>query len=63
MMKLRVVLAAVLLATGCTPPPQKPAEPTAEQKAAAPQGSCFCKSSSCLCSHCSTGKGECTCKR
>jgi hypothetical protein len=63
MMKLRTALAAVLLATGCAAPPPPPAQPTAAEKAAAPKGSCFCKSSSCLCSHCSTGKGDCTCKR
>ena len=63
MMKLRAVLAAAMLATGCTAPPPKPAEPTAEQKAAAPKGTCFCKSDSCLCAHCSTGKGDCACKR
>ena len=62
MMKLRVIVAAVLLATGCTPPPA-PVEKTPEEKAAAPKGTCFCKSSSCLCSHCGTGKGECSCKR
>lgn len=62
MTKLRVIVAAVLLATGCTPPPA-PAEKTPEEKAAAPKGTCFCKSSSCLCSHCGTGKGDCTCKR
>jgi hypothetical protein len=63
MTKLRAIVAAVLLATGCTPPPPAPAEKTHEEKAAAPKGTCFCKSSSCLCSHCGTGKGECTCKR
>ena len=62
MTKLRMMLAAVLLATGCTPPPA-PAEPTPGEKAAAPKGSCFCKTSSCLCAHCSTGKGDCNCKR
>ena len=62
MMKLRTLLAAVLLATGCTPPPA-PAGPTPAEKAAAPKGACFCKSSSCLCAHCSTGKGDCNCKR
>ena len=54
MTKLRMVLAAVVFAMGCTPPPQK---------VAAPKGACFCKSSSCLCAHCSTGKGDCNCKR
>ena len=62
MTKLRMLLIAVLLATGCTPPPAKP-EPTAAEKAAAPKGACFCKSEACLCSHCSTGKGDCNCKR
>jgi len=62
MMKLRTLLAAVLLATGCTPPPA-PAGPTPAEKAAAPKGTCFCKSDACLCSHCGTGKGDCTCKR
>ena len=62
MTKLRVILAAVLLATGCTPPPAA-VEKTPAEKAAAPKGTCFCKSSSCLCSHCGTGKGECACKR
>jgi len=60
--KLRMVLAAVVIAMGCTPPPQK-AEPTQAEKVAAPKGACFCKSSSCLCGHCSTGKGDCNCKR
>jgi hypothetical protein len=62
MTKLRTLLAAVVLATGCSAPPP-PAEPTAAEKAAAPKGACFCKSGACLCSHCSTGKGDCTCKR
>src|SRR5205807_2422867 len=47
MTKLRMMLAAVLLAAGCTPPPA-PAEPTPAEKAAAPKGTCFCKASSCL---------------
>jgi hypothetical protein len=62
MTKLRAVLAAVVLATGCQAPPP-PAGPTPAEKAAAPKGACFCKSDSCLCSHCSTGKGDCMCKR
>lgn len=62
MTKLRAALAAVLLAAGCAQPPP-PAQPTAAEKAAAPKGTCFCKSTSCLCSHCGTGKGDCNCKR
>jgi hypothetical protein len=62
MTKLRMMLAAVLIATGCETPPPAPA-PTAAEKAAAPKGACFCKSNACLCGHCSTGKGECNCKR
>jgi hypothetical protein len=62
MTKLRMMLAAVMLATGCAAPPPPPA-PTAAEKAAAPKGTCFCNSSSCLCSHCGTGKGDCMCKR
>ena len=61
MTKLRMMLAAVVLAVGCTPPPAP--EPTPAEKAAAPKGACFCKSASCLCGHCSTGKGDCVCKR
>ena len=60
--KLRVVLAAVALAMGCDTAP-KPVEKTPAEKAAAPKGTCFCKSQSCLCAHCSTGKGDCNCKR
>ncbi|HVR85562.1 MAG TPA: hypothetical protein VMU54_14695 [Planctomycetota bacterium] len=62
MTKLRMMLAAVLFAAGCQTPPPPPA-PTAAEKAAAPKGTCFCKSSSCLCSHCSIGKGDCNCPR
>jgi hypothetical protein len=61
--KLRMVMAAVALAMGCTPPPAPDPEKVAAEKAAAPKGTCFCKSQSCLCSHCSTGKGDCNCKR
>jgi hypothetical protein len=56
-----MMLAAVLLATGCTPPAAP--ESTPAEKAAAPKGACFCKSDRCLCAHCSTGRGDCTCKR
>jgi hypothetical protein len=62
MTKLRMMLAAVLLATGCTPPPA-PVEKTPAEKAAAPKGTCFCKADSCICGHCGTGKGDCNCKR
>ena len=63
MTKLRMMLAAVLLATGCETAPPPAAAPTPAEKAAAPKGSCFCKSNACLCGHCSTGKGDCNCKR
>ncbi|HLY08942.1 MAG TPA: hypothetical protein VKW04_06470 [Planctomycetota bacterium] len=63
MTKIRMMLAAVVLATGCATPPPPPPAPTAAEKAAAPKGTCFCNSSACLCSHCGTGKGDCTCKR
>ena len=62
MTKLRMLLAVVVLATGCSSPPP-PVEKTPAEKAAAPKGTCFCKAASCLCSHCSTGKGDCDCKR
>ena len=60
--KLRVVMAALAMAMGCTPAPA-PVEKTQAEKAAAPKGTCFCKSNACLCAHCSTGKGDCNCKR
>ena len=63
MMKLRMMLAAVALAMGCTPPTAPSVEKTAAEKAAIPKDTCVCKSNSCLCAHCSTGKGDCTCKR
>ena len=59
--KLRVVIAALAMAMGCTPAPVP--EKTEAEKAAAPKGACFCKSNACLCVHCSTGKGDCNCKR
>jgi len=63
MTRIRTLLAAVLLATGCQPPPAPAPAPTAAEKAAAPKGACLCKAGACLCSHCSTGKGDCSCKR
>ena len=61
--KLRVVLAAVAMAMGCETAPKPDPEKVAAEKAAAPKGTCFCKSDRCLCAHCSTGKGDCNCKR
>ena len=61
--KLRVVMAAVAMAMGCTPAPAPVAEKTAAEKAAMPKDTCLCKSNSCLCSHCGTGKGGCVCRK
>lgn len=63
--KLRVVTAAVVvaLAWGCTPYQAPVVEKTAAEKAALPKDTCLCKSNSCLCSHCGTGKGGCVCKK
>lgn len=64
MTKLRLTLAAVVFAMGCTPASTPaPVEKTAAEKAAIPKETCLCKSNSCLCSHCGTGKGPCVCKK
>ena len=62
MKRIATLILCVGMFAGCQTNNPEPAKPAAKSTPP-PADACFCKSSTCLCSHCSTGKGGCSCKK